>query len=380
MTGSSNINIQEFTPFASPLFWDSAESAASSHVEMYAVLPSSSQQRWLVPAGNRALALSGLDVYQPYGVLGGAIKRALAVSIRCGLNLYARKTLGVSAADAGALRRLIENVTGERDCGFALLIGNFGRYRKATIQVMTPAGDVLGYLKVPLTSEADERVRNEGWAVAQVAQIPGLKGRVPEVLFAGEWNGRYVLLQEPLRGRPSRPVFEPAHDAFLGSLARFGRVDRPAESLIGEVAGRTRNLSILFAPDDFDAVLRVARGWLGTSTVECGYTHGDFAPWNMRVSHDGLQVFDWERAGRDLPLAWDYFHFITQAEILLNIRTQQRRRKLLQRQGTPAERATYLLYLLQSAATLVDEGVPVSDRAVTTRRGWIRELLKDSVS
>ncbi|MGB8353869.1 MAG: hypothetical protein WCD79_08295 [Chthoniobacteraceae bacterium] len=46
--------------------------------------------------------------------------------------------------------------------------------------------------------------------------------------------------------------------------------------------------------------------------------HGDFAPWNIKLSHDGsCTVLDWERGEvRGLP-AWDWFHYVIQPAILV---------------------------------------------------------------
>ena len=46
--------------------------------------------------------------------------------------------------------------------------------------------------------------------------------------------------------------------------------------------------------------------------------HGDFAPWNIKLSRDGsCMVLDWERGEvRGLP-AWDWFHYVIQPAILV---------------------------------------------------------------
>jgi hypothetical protein len=46
--------------------------------------------------------------------------------------------------------------------------------------------------------------------------------------------------------------------------------------------------------------------------------HGDFAPWNVRVSPSGVwMALDWERGDwKGLP-AWDWFHYHVQKAILV---------------------------------------------------------------
>lgn len=47
--------------------------------------------------------------------------------------------------------------------------------------------------------------------------------------------------------------------------------------------------------------------------------HGDFAPWNIKMDPAGRwHVLDWERAQTDGLPAWDWFHYVTQAAILVD--------------------------------------------------------------
>ena len=98
--------------------------------------------------------------------------------------------------------------------------------------------------------------------------------------------------------------------------------------------------------------MKIALRELRGSRVACGLHHGDFAPWNTRVDRGNLSVFDWESAECAAPTLWDQFHFLSQAECVLKERVGQ--------QNTPdirtANRALYLLYLLNSTAQAAQEG------------------------
>jgi hypothetical protein len=46
--------------------------------------------------------------------------------------------------------------------------------------------------------------------------------------------------------------------------------------------------------------------------------HGDFAPWNIKVSDKGVwTVLDWERGQTNGVPGWDWFHFVIQPAILV---------------------------------------------------------------
>lgn len=57
---------------------------------------------------------------------------------------------------------------------------------------------------------------------------------------------------------------------------------------------------------------------LGDKQFHPSLSHGDFAPWNIKVGSDGRWVvLDWERGQLVGPPAWDWFHFVIQPAILV---------------------------------------------------------------
>lgn len=58
--------------------------------------------------------------------------------------------------------------------------------------------------------------------------------------------------------------------------------------------------------------------------VPLSIAHGDFTPWNMYLSKDKVHVYDWELAKEQMPLLFDFFHYVYQSGILL-IRQSPRR-------------------------------------------------------
>src|SRR5262249_49195183 len=55
-------------------------------------------------------------------------------------------------------------------------------------------------------------------------------------------------------------------------------------------------------------------GYLLHPTIQ----HGDFAPWNIKISPQGIwTVLDWERGELEGIPGWDWFHYIIQPAILV---------------------------------------------------------------
>jgi hypothetical protein len=53
--------------------------------------------------------------------------------------------------------------------------------------------------------------------------------------------------------------------------------------------------------------------------VMSGVFHGDFAPWNIKMSREGyLNVLDWEHGSSAGPAGWDWLHYLIQRAILVD--------------------------------------------------------------
>jgi hypothetical protein len=62
----------------------------------------------------------------------------------------------------------------------------------------------------------------------------------------------------------------------------------------------------------------VLRDALAEQMVRTTIYHGDFAPWNVRMTNlENIRAFDWERGHLKGIPAWDWFHFIVQTSILV---------------------------------------------------------------
>lgn len=81
---------------------------------------------------------------------------------------------------------------------------------------------------------------------------------------------------------------------------------------------RLENTNDLRIPKGLVRKLRLLTQGMEFRVVDSALGHGDFTPWNMYVGDDKLAIYDWELAGKDLPIGFDAFHFIIQKGILLD--------------------------------------------------------------
>jgi thymidylate kinase len=338
-----------------------------TRVRWFFVLPSPTSPRWLFPLGNGCGALEGLEVYKPYAT-GARVWKSLltlVVAARC-QSLVPHKVL-VASRGSLPLEALVREVTGEAETVFALSLGTPNRFRKLTIQVMRPEGEILGYIKLPLTEAATERVRHEAEMLRRLGNFAALRGHIPKVLHAGDWKNGYILFQSCGPSCPGPIQFNNLHEDFLRKLGGLHQVLKPGEALVKEVAARWQKAGPSLDPAWRalgQAALKKAAHELDGAMIPCGIMHGDFAPWNTRVERGRLYAFDWESAAWDAPILWDPFHFHVQVASLLN----KNGRRVLSLSRFSGERASFLLYLLASVCQLVEEKAPLGHTGLRYRQ------------
>jgi hypothetical protein len=287
------------------------------------------------------------------------------VAARC--QSFVPHKLLVASRGALPLEALVQEVTGEGETVFALSLGTPNRFRKLTIQVMRPDGEILGYIKLPLTEAATERVRHEAEVLRRLWDVAALRGHIPKVLHAADWENGYILFQSRGPSHPGPIQFNNLHEDFLQKLRGLPQVQKAGEALVKEVAARWQRTepSLDSAWRALGrAALTKAEQELDGASIPCGTMHGDFAPWNTRVENGRLYAFDWESAAWDAPILWDLFHFHVQVASLL----KKNSKRVLALSRFSGERASFLLYLLASVCQQVEEKAPLGHTGLHYRQ------------
>ena len=131
---------------------------------------------------------------------------------------------------------------------------------------------------------------------------PGLAGAAQ---LAGQWgdaSAAALALPYVCGDAPSTDQIDPVA-TILTDWLRFGN-EAPLDSLAGWRAVLETGCELPRLP--------------AASPVRAPITHGDFAPWNIKVSKNGdWTVLDWERGELCGIPAWDWFHFILQPAVLV---------------------------------------------------------------
>jgi len=294
--------------------------------------------------------------------------------VQAGGAKWLRHKVSFKVAATFPLAALVTDITEETGPVFALSLGTPGLYRKLTVQVMRSDGQILGYIKLPLTQAATARIRAEAAMLGTLQQFEVLRPHIPKILYEGRWEDGYLLFESsgPLESAPAE--FGPIYKSFLDKLWDSQPSEKPGLAVVEEVAQRWDTTK-----DRQDSILRSlgigglarARRELAGKKIRCGIMHGDFAPWNARVNKGQLYVFDWESATPHSPVLWDTFHFHTQVSALLN-KPHHKRLTLDRRLG---ERAMFVLYLLRSISECLEDGSATDQRGLVFRRKLLAEEL-----
>jgi hypothetical protein len=280
----------------------------------------------------------------------------------------------VASREALPLELLVGQVTGEHEPVFALSLGTPTHFRKLTVKVMRPNGETLGYVKLPLTEAAKERVRHEAEILNRLSNFAAIRPHIPRVLHANDWESGYILFQSCGPSHPGPVEFNNLHEELLQKLRGLHELQKPGPALVKEVAARWQKAEPLLDSRWRalgEAALVSASRELKDVMIPCGIMHGDFAPWNTRVGDGRLYAFDWESAAWEAPTLWDMFHFKVQIASLLNKNSEE----VSSLSRFSGGRASFLLYLLASVCQQLEEQAPSNHVGLRYRqRVLVKEL------
>ena len=259
--------------------------------------------RWIVPQ-NPNYGISILQQWRPYGTLSYWKWQLL-------LTAYRSKTLqylpGVTSVGI-----VSDEDWNWRHLGYeevhlfpVTYIGTPGPNRKAVVSLIeSHKFQSVGIAKVPLSDNATAKILQEAEILASLANSkPGL---APQLLHLDPDKG--IAVQTVKEGKLTQPNLTSAH------ISWFTRAEIPdlQTSLQEQVQPLKEQLNVLDRIDpEMQGILNSVLTKIEDPTpLQSTWVHGDFTPWNLKLSSDRqLEAVDWEEAKYNgLPLQ-DLFHF-----------------------------------------------------------------------
>ncbi|HEX9033290.1 MAG TPA: aminoglycoside phosphotransferase [Streptosporangiaceae bacterium] len=366
-----------------------AEPAGPGDSELI-VLPGLRRPRLVVPHERKASAAAVIGYGKPVSAVSKVAARTLAVALASGLGsaLLRDRLLVRVPAGGQTIEAYLSDVLGQR-ITISMHLGAARANRKPVLQLLTAAGDTVGYAKIGVSPLTADLVRAEHAALTRLAAASFTRIELPRVLDYGDWRGLAVLVLTPLPVRRRRVPVRPARLApAMAELA--GSDGLRAAPLAASEYWRELGTRLDGLPGGPDAdALRTALGKLASragGTELCfGSWHGDWTPWNMASTAGGLLVWDFERFAAGVPVGFDALHYWLQEQVVPGRRdpaataaqSVRRAPALLEPFGVapPCARLTALVYLAElSVRYLADRQEHAGARLGAPRRWLIPAL------
>jgi hypothetical protein len=277
--------------------------------EQYALLPNARDVRVIVPLTSRR---AGERVLRQTAHSRGLARSVLGWAVGLGLTPLVGGRLTVPARDEDgnpSLATWLGELLGIADISIGITLGAPRPNRKPVISMVTPDGTVHAYAKLAWSPLTNDLVRNEATWLDWVQRRRPEGIVAPELITIDTWRDHNVLLTRPLADLPTVPggiaeadtvgaiagLVTPTAGPVVGSPWWQGLEQRAADRAS---AGHTESRAVLDG---------LAHRLDGTSW-RFGAWHGDYTPWNARLTKVGVQVWDWERASFPVPVGFDAAH------------------------------------------------------------------------
>lgn len=294
--------------------------AAHAATSEFLLLPGFRTPRLLVPAVPDAAAAA----VRRYGPPGSRLTRLGLKALSAGL------TSGFGATVLGRRIRMhvpagtgtIESYLSEAlslDIRVSIYLGSARANRKPVLQLLTTAGETIGFAKIGINPLTRSLVRAERNSLRLLAVAGVTEFTVPEVLHYDSWNGLEILVLGAL------PVWLPRRrlspEQFAAAVCAVSRVDGVSSGpLLGSSYLQHLRDRLAIADEGADhtaltKVLDAAEAQAGDTLLTYGAWHGDLTRWNMASTDQGLLVWDWERFTTGVPVGFDALHHWLQTEV-----------------------------------------------------------------
>jgi hypothetical protein len=295
----------------------------------FVVLPGWRRPRLLVPASRRAAAAALRRYGEPGSRRTRLGTRALSLAMASGLGgVTGRDRLRVLApAGTPTIEAYLQAELG-LEVRVSMHLGAARANRKPVLQLLTPAGDTVGFAKIGISPLTRDLIRAERDALTRLGRS-GLAGlAVPRVLHYGSWQDLTVMVLSPLPVWQRRTRLAPGRLVLamreVAGVAGISPAPLAASGYWATLGSR------LAAADDTgdrravtDALDRIGSR-AGAVVLPFGAWHGDWTPWNMASTRGGLLVWDWERFTVGVPLGFDALHHWLQAQVIPGRRDPRR--------------------------------------------------------
>ncbi len=281
------------------------------HITEYLVIPDARRPKLLVPTGSRRVAIAAVRRFtEPQSRLARLKRDAVVLALRSGTwPALLRDRVRLSGEES--IDRYLQKELNQ-DLALSVHIGPARANRKPVLQLLSPDGETLGFAKLGTGPLTRRLVRSETAALTALSHVRLDRVRVPAVVHSGQWRGHQVLVQSALPIWLPREPLAPAR--LLEAMCEVAGACGTTQGWLATSPywADLRNRLVQTTDQTEGVELAAAARRLVEACSDLGLRygawHGDWAPWNMANTTDGLLVWDWERFTPGVPLGFDALH------------------------------------------------------------------------
>jgi hypothetical protein len=368
--------------------------AAPPHSE-FIVLPRLGRPRLLVPPASRPAAAAVRRYGEPGSRKARLATRALSIALASGLGgMMLRGRVRVHAPAGADTIETYLRAELARDVRVSMHLGEPRANRKPVLQLLSARGEPAGFAKIGVNPLTSGLVRAERDALGRLGRAGLRDVTVPRVLHYGQWRGLDILVLSPLPvWLRRRPLPWPQLTAAMGEIAAVdGLHDAPLAggTYWQRLAGRLAAADTGQDRAALDEALGVLAARAGGTRLAFGAWHGDWTPWNLASTDQGLLVWDWERFTGDVPLGFDALHYWLQTAVgpargeprAAAAECVGRAARLLAPLGVggPAARLTAIVYLADLATRYLADQQARTGARLGNAGDWLIPAITDAVA
>ncbi len=251
---------------------------------------------------DRIMAKLTLNLYQPQSSKAKFTVRLIKLMVGFRIH-WLLPTVDLCIKDSSPIAKLNGD---SREIGF--LLGNPEAESRRTI-VSYYAGDNFEVAKIGIGSAAKISVLNEAKTIELIPLFYTGVVRSRRSLSLNNW---FFYSTDFVRGIAPKKQDDSLVLALLTDWMKHFEKKRVSEiSVWNDLVEMVKHSELKCA----DSVLKQ----LSNMEIMVGLYHGDFAPWNIKISDNKkLHVMDWENAILDGLAGWDWIHYLIRRSILVD--------------------------------------------------------------
>ncbi|MEL6866635.1 MAG: hypothetical protein AAFP19_19570 [Bacteroidota bacterium] len=278
--------------------------------------------RWIVPSDNKYPGF--LNLYNANTLKAKAFRHLAKQLFQRGVpHLLASGSFVFFHKGPHPIERYLADFSNQE---YTIFTGTIGLNRKAIIE-LGQNGQSTHFIKWPVSPKSLSLVQQEEQAIRRTSQL-GIRGlSLPRIRTLGK-----ALLQSNVKNgqQYSADHLSAVHMQLLLRAYEHSEETSPLTALasyreIGERLTRLKNGHLLlngmnpeYTGQLIDRMDQHYQAIDADTLVSFAWAHGDFTPWNMYLSKEGVALYDLELSRMDMPLLYDAFHFIFQSAILIH--------------------------------------------------------------